>query len=256
MSSRIRGSIAVVTGAASGIGRALAYELARRGGIVAGIDVSADALRETMTGCGGESYALFADVSSRAECERAVREAIERFGRVDILVNCAGIGLRTHATEITPDDIERVFGVNFFGAVYLATAVLPGMIARGSGSIVNVTSVAGYLPNPRESAYGATKAALSMWTHGLAVDLRGTGVHVGVLSPGPTDTGIWSTLDERPAYRGRLFAPSVIARGAAEMIERERMHVTIPRRYGALAILYPLFGRPMRWALSRYDRRS
>jgi short-subunit dehydrogenase len=145
--------------------------------------------------------------------------------------------------------------VNFFAPVWLTMAALPGMIERGSGSVVNVTSVAGYVPNPGESAYGASKAALSRWSHGLAVDLHGTGVQVGVLSPGPIDTEIWS-LDEELTYNGRLYPPQVVADGVAHMIERGVTHMTVPRRYGAVGVLYPLLGRPMRWGLRKYEERA
>ena len=120
---------------------------------------------------------------------------------------------------------------------------------------MNVTSVAGYVPNPGEAAYGATKAALSHWSHGLAIDLAATGVHVGVVSPGPIDTEIWS-LDEELSYTGRLFPTSVVAAAVARVIERDLVHVTAPRRFGAVGALYPLFGRQMRWGLRRYGSRG
>jgi len=114
-----------------------------------------------------------------------------------------------------------------------------------------VTSVAGYVPNPGESAYGASKAALSRWSHGLAIDLHDTGVHVGVLSPGPIDTEIWS-LDEELSYTGKLYPPEVVADGVARMIEHRLVHLTVPRHYGLVGALYPILGRPMRWGLRRY----
>src|SRR5213078_1869494 len=105
---------------------------------------------------------------------------------------------------------EEIMAVNFFGPVALVAATLPAMLERGSGSIVNVTSVSGYVPNPGEPAYGASKAALSRWSHGLAIDLHGTGVHVGVLSTGPIETEIW-TKDQTADYHGKLYPPEVVA---------------------------------------------
>jgi len=141
-------------------------------------------------------------------------------------------------------------GVNFFGAIYLADAVLPGMMARGHGSIVNITSVAGYVPTPDEPAYGASKAALSRWSHGLAIALHDTGVHVGVLSPGPIDTEIWEHTGNE--YHGKLFPATVVADGIVRMIEKRLVHLTVPRRFGAVGAMYPLVGRPVRWGLRRY----
>jgi short-subunit dehydrogenase len=250
--------IAIVTGASAGIGAAVARDLARRGATVVAVARRANRLAEVVSDCqkhAADCVAHRADVGSREECEEVVRATEDRFGRVDIIVNNAGISVHRGATATTPDDIARLMAVNFFGPVHLTMAALPGMLDRRSGSVVNVTSVAGYVPNPGESAYGASKAALSRWSHGLAVDLAGTGVHVGVLSPGPIDTEIWQ-LDQEVTYRGKLYPPERIAAGAARMIERGSTHMTVPRRYGAVGALYPLLGRPMRWGLRQYERRA
>ncbi|MHB8670150.1 MAG: SDR family NAD(P)-dependent oxidoreductase [Acidimicrobiales bacterium] len=248
--------VAVVTGASSGIGAAVAVDLARRGARVVAVARRKDRLAATVDACRAhspESLAHAADVSSRPACEEMVRAAETRFGRVDIVVNNAGISVHRNAARTSVDDVERLMAVNFLGPVYVTMAALPGMIERGSGAVVNVTSVAGYVPNPGEAAYGASKAALSRWSHGLAIDLHGTGVHVGVLSPGPIDTEIWS-LDEELSYSGRLFPPDVVAAGVARMLDRHLTHLTVPRRYGAVGALYPLLGRPMRWGLRRYEK--
>src|SRR5204863_7613012 len=142
------------------------------------------------------------DASARSWLLRGREAAL---GPIDVLVNSAGVGMALPASTATMDDVRRVFGVNFFGPVALTLAVLPGMLERRRGSIVNVTSVSGYVPNPGESPYGATKAALSRWAHGLAVELAGSGVHVGVVSPGPIDTEMAPGADE---YKGKLYPPS------------------------------------------------
>ena len=253
-----KGRVAIVTGASSGIGAAVALDLARRGAHVVAVARRPDRLAATVDRCRAhspETFAQPADVSSREACTDVVRAAEARFGRVDILVNNAGMSIHKHAIDTSADEVERVMAVNFFGPVHLTMAALPGMLERATGSIVNVTSVAGYVPNPRESAYGASKAALSRWSHGLAVDLHGTGVHVGVLSPGPIDTEIWA-LDEEVSYHGKLHPPEVVAEGVARMIERGLPHQTVPRRYGAVGALYPLLGRPMRWGMRRYEART
>jgi short-subunit dehydrogenase len=252
------GRVAIVTGASSGIGAAVATDLARRGARVVAVARREDRLAATVDACRArspESRAHAADVSSRDACTEVVAETERRFGRVDILVNNAGISVHKDAARTSVDDVERLFAVNFFGPVYLTTAALAGMVERRAGSVVNVTSVAGYVPNPGEAAYGATKAALSRWSHGLAVDLADTGVHVGVLSPGPIDTEMWS-LDEVPSYTGKLYPPEIVADGVARMIERRLVHLTVPRRFGAVGALYPLLGGPMRWGMRRYAKRG
>lgn len=256
---RIRGAAAIVTGASSGIGAATAIELARRGATVVAVARRADRLAEVVEQCrrhGTDAFAHPADVSDRAACDDVAAAAAARFGRVDAVVNNAGISLRRHAARASVEEIERVMQINFLGAVYLTMAVLPGMVERRRGSIVNVTSVAGYIPNPHESAYGASKAALSMWSHGLAVDLAGTGVHIGVLSPGPIDTEIWEKDEEEAAYDGKLYPPSMVAEGIARMIEAETVHATVPRQYGLVGAFYPLVGGLMRKGLVEFQRRA
>src|SRR5437763_3414430 len=251
----IAGRVAVVTGASSGIGATVAADLARRGATVAAVARRKDRLDEVVERCrqyAAASMAVPADISSRAECERVIAEVEQRFGRVDILVNNAGISIHRNAARTTADDVERLMAVNFFAPVYLATAALPSMLERHQGAIVNITSVAGYVPNPGEAAYGAAKAALSLWTHGLAVDLYETGVQLTVVSPGPIDTEIWS-LDEELIYTGKLYPPQVVADAVAEAVEKGWVHRTVPRRYGLVGALYPIFGRPMRWGLRRFE---
>jgi short-subunit dehydrogenase len=249
----IRESVAVVTGASSGIGAATARLLAERGATVIAVARRKDRLDEVVEQCrrsSTEAVAVPGDVSDRAFAEDVVRDAHERFGRVDIVVNNAGISPGENAAEHAADDAERIMAVNFFGAVYVAGAALPGMLERRRGSIVNVTSVSGYVPAPGEPAYGASKAALSRWSHGLAIDLHGTGVHVGVVTPGPIDTEIWEHTGAE--YKGKLYPPEVVGVGVIRAIEHGLTHLTVPRRFGAVSALYPLVGRPMRWGIRKY----
>jgi len=255
----------VVTGASAGIGAATATELARRGATVIAVARRADRLEETVRACervtprnaGDRSHVSHvshvADVGSREECERVIAAAHERFGRVDILVNNAGVSLHGDITTATADGVERVMAVNFFAPVYLTLAALPAMVARRRGSIVNIGSVAALVPNAGEAAYGASKAALARWSHGLSVELHGTGVHAGMLHPGPIDTEIWTTVGEI-GYPGRLYPPEIVAKGVARMVERRLVQLTVPRRFGGVGVLYPLLGAPVRWGLRRYDR--
>ena len=131
------GQVALVTGASSGIGAAVAVELARRGAQVVGVARRAGLLADVMAACQRHTPASAGsvhDVSSRADAEAAATAAIERFGHVDIVVNNAGISIRKPAAETTVEDIERVMAVNFFGAVYVTMALLPSMIERRAGS--------------------------------------------------------------------------------------------------------------------------
>jgi len=254
---KIAGKVALVTGASSGIGAAIAVDLARRGARVAAVARREDRLAEVVARCvaaGGSAVALPADVGTRQACEDVAAAAAERVGPVDILVNNAGISIHKPAAETSVEEIDRMMAVNFHGPVWLTMALLGAMLERRSGSIVNITSVAGYVPNAGEAAYGASKAALSRWTHGLVVDLHGTGVSAGVVSPGPIDTEIWSLEDSD--YKGKLYPPEVVARGVARLIESGAAHMTVPRRFGMPAVLYQLAGKPMRWGIRQYAQRS
>ncbi len=256
---KIRGAVAIVTGASSGIGAATAEELAKRGATVVAVARRVELLEQTVERCRRHTKASRAcpmDITDRAACEELVADTVRDLGRVGIVVNNAGISLRRHAAKSSVDEIEQVMNVNFYGAVYVTMAALPGMLQHRVGSIVNVTSVAGYIPNPHESAYGASKAALSLWSHGLAVDLADSGVHVGVLSPGPIDTEIWNKDEEEAAYDGKLYPPSIVADGIAKMIETGKVHATVPRQYGLVGAFYPLVGGLMRRGLVSFQRRA
>jgi hypothetical protein len=256
---RVAGAVAIVTGASSGIGEATALALARGGARVVGVARREEQLQRVVDECrthAPDSVASPGDVSDRATCERIIADATERFGRVDILVNNAGVSMRRHVAEQTIDEVERVMRINYLGTVYLTLSVLPQMVERDEGCIVNVTSVAGYVPNPRESAYAASKAAISMFTHTAAVDLADSGVHVGVVSPGPIATEIWDKDEEEAAYEGKLYPPSVVADAIIDVIEHEKVHLTAPRHYGLVGALYPLLQRPMRRGLVRFQQKA
>ncbi|MHB8340684.1 MAG: SDR family NAD(P)-dependent oxidoreductase [Mycobacteriales bacterium] len=256
---RVTGKVALVTGASSGIGRATAVELARQGAVVAVTARREGLLAETVSACARHTsgaLSLVADLGSPGEPERVVAAVQSQLGRLDILVNNAGIPLHLPAADTPVTEIDRVVTVNFLAPVHATMAALPGMLERHCGAVVNVTSVAGYLPNPGEGAYGASKAALSLWTHALAVDLHGTGVEVSVVSPGPIDTEIWSKDQTPSPYTGRKYPPELVARAILRSIERRTLHRTTPRHYGALAPAYLLVGRPMRWGLRRFGQHT
>lgn len=258
---KVDGAVALVTGASSGIGAATAVELARRGATVVGVARRERELAETTERCRRHapgSFDVVADLSSATGCTGAADAARDRLGRVDIVVNNAGAPMRRHTLDTSAADVEALLQLNFMAAVRLTTALLPEMVERGRGSIVNVTSVAGAVPTPRESAYGASKAALHQWSHVLAVDLAGTGVHVGTLSPGPIDTPIWDAGEAPSSYAGRKHPPERVARGIARMIEREIVQLTVPRRFGAMTPMYALpgLGRAVRRGVVQFERRG
>ena len=189
----MRQKVAVVTGASSGLGRRFSADLAAAGAVVIGLSRRADlldTLREELQLRSPDSETMVCDVTDIEGFTRTLREVEDRHGRIDVLVNNAGIG----ETAGDADDLathRQIMETNYFAAVAGTLAVLPGMRRRGAGVVVNVSSDSGRAPGPREGAYGASKAALSAFTESLAFQVEGSGVHVHVLYPGwvPTPMG-------------------------------------------------------------------
>jgi short-subunit dehydrogenase len=247
---RIPGSVAVVTGASSGIGAATAVSLAAKGARVVAVARRADRLADVVARCPG-AVAVAVDVTASGAPERVIAAAHD-LGPVAILINNAGIPLHRPFTDCTSEQVERVIAVNLVAPMLLTMAVLPDMLGARRGSIVNVASVAADLPSPLEAVYGASKAGLARFADGLAMELAAEGIHVGVVSPGPIDTEIWQQVG---TYPGQLVPAQVVADAIVATVEQEHHARHAPRRYGIPGAFYPLFGRPMRWGIRRYIRR-
>lgn len=197
----LAGKSVLVTGASSGIGSALAQEMARRGAAVGICGRREDKLAEVLANCRAASpeSAMWAlDLASAGAAEDLALRALEHFGQIDVLVNNAGVPLRRHVSRLSAADAERVMQINYVAAMRLTLALLPDMLARDSGHIVNVCSVAATLSSPNEAAYDASKAALTVFSEAMAVDLWDTGVHVMVVHPGLIDTDLLDAPDQDP----------------------------------------------------------
>jgi short-subunit dehydrogenase len=180
------GQIAVVTGASSGIGRRIAIDLAARGATVVGLARRAALLGEVeaeMLATSPASTTRVCDVADVSAFRGLLGEVQSAHGRLDLLINNAGIEQPTPVDQGFDDAYRRIFDVNFFAAVAGTLAVLPGMLARGRGAVVNVSSDNARAPEARSGAYSASKAALSAFTEAVAHEVSGRGVHVHVLYP-------------------------------------------------------------------------
>ena len=254
-----RGAVAVVTGASSGIGAAVARDLASRGTTVIGVARRKELLEKVVDDCRAgapESEAAVCDVGERDAIEALCRDVLARHGKVDVLVNNAGIPMRVHATRLTAEQVELAMRIDFLGAVWPTLTLLPSMLERKSGHIVNVASVAARLPSAREAAYTAAKHALAGWTDVLAVDLHDTGVQVHLVNPGPIKTEIWDKIEEPAAFGGKLHPPERVARVVRACLEKGSHERWYPRSLRILPFFKMAMPRPFLRAFAWFDRKA
>ncbi len=228
----VAGKRVLITGASSGLGAALARQLAAQDAVVGIVARRRDRLGEVLTDCrrsSPESAMWVADLADATAAGELALTAWDALGGIDVLINNAAIPKRRVVTELDPDDVEDVMRVNFFAPMRMSLAVLPRMLARGSGMIVNVSSVGGRLGIIHETAYCASKFALCGWSEAMAVDLHGTGIAVKLIEPGPVDTEIWDHPgSEEPLYRGPKVAADEVAEGIIAALGSERFEHYVP----------------------------
>ena len=206
----------ILTGASSGIGRAAAEALARKSRRLALVDINAEPLKQVANLCRNHSpltASFTCDVTDGDAVEHTCRQIDERFGRVSVLVNSAGIGFYAPFLETPTEEWRRIFNVNVMGTVHCIRSVLPGMIAAGHGLIVNVGSRMAIDPCAGMTAYAASKTAVLGLTRALVAEVSSRGVKVTYLAPGGTKTNIAT-----PKYDGYM-EPSAIADAIVYVIE-------------------------------------
>ena len=220
---------ALITGASSGIGKALAVELGRRKyklGLTARREKELQEVAEAARSAGCPEAAIHAaDVADRGQVEAAARALEEKLGGIDLLVANAGIGHQaSYSNPLDVDPVEKLFRVNLFGVIYSIGAVLPGMLARGSGHISAVSSLAGYRALPRFAAYCASKAAVSVLLEGLRLDLRGR-VSVSIINPGFVDTPLLGKNKDKFPF---VVPVEKAARRIVDGLERRKRVIEFP----------------------------
>ncbi len=213
----LEGKVAFITGAGRGIGKAIALRFAEEGAdlVVTGRNRAAlDELKPEIQARGRRLLVLPGDVTDENRVREMVSQAEAEFGHVDVLVNNAGISMEKPLLEMPMDVWDKIIAINLRGTVLCTKAILPGMIARASGTIVNIGSAAGLRGLPGSTAYSASKAAVIAFSQSLGDEIRGKGVRINVLCPGPVDTELFQKSAVRNfivANHGDIFKPEEVA---------------------------------------------
>lgn len=185
MQTGFNAQVAIITGAASGLGLVIAHKLLNEGAYVGLFDVNIEALREEFIGNPDKEEFVSVDVTDRAMVEKGVEQVVARFGKIDILINCAGItgatNIKSH--EVDPENMRKVFEINFMGSFNTSKAVLPHMLANGYGRILHIASIAGKEGNAGMLAYSASKAAVIGMAKVQGKEYAETGVTINALAP-------------------------------------------------------------------------
>jgi short-subunit dehydrogenase len=252
---------AIVTGASSGIGEATARRLAREGMRVTLAARRQDELERVageIEAGGGQALIAPTDVRDRAAIRRMVQTTLDRWGRVDVLINNAGLGYSARVVDLDPDQLRAQVSVNLVAVIECAQAVLPAMMQKKSGHIINVASIAGLVGLPGSSVYSATKSAVISFSDALRREMRTSGIQVTALCPGFVATNFSPRL--KKIAEGRPDAqrlPGVmqadyVADRIAGLIRHPRRRLIIPPGWGLLAAFAQAFPQLTDLVLSRY----
>lgn len=232
MGYNLKDRVVFITGASSGIGRACAIEYHHAASRVVAAARSLDQLNALASELGGTRILPVAmDVTKPSDRESAIRQALEHFGPIDVLVNNAGWASFASVASTPSEHIERMLALNLAGPIAMIQAVLPSMLERGTGQIVNISSVVGNQTIPNMTIYSATKAALTSLTTGLRMELRGTGIAVLLIAPGSTRTPFFETAGRVNVTSVRFartqYSPERVARAVVRSSRRRRREVTL-----------------------------
>ena len=247
----MKDKVVIVTGASSGIGKALAAELSRRGAIVVLAARSADKLSELekeLGGKGSKVLGVVTDVSKEEDCRRLIGQTVEKFGKIDVLINNAGISMRAIFEEVELDVIRRLMDINFWGTVYCTKYALPYLL-KTKGSVVGVSSIAGFKGLPGRTGYSSSKFAMQGFLETLRIENLKKGLHVMIACPGFTSSNIRNTAlaadgsmqGESPRDEAGMMSPEEVARRIAKGIENRRKLLVMTSQGKMTVILNKFF---------------
>jgi short-subunit dehydrogenase len=236
--SSLNNKVVVITGASSGIGKALVQDALRRGAMVAGCGRSLTRLQEAFPGTDSSALMLFeADVREPAACKAFIDAVLARFNRIDVLINNAGISMRALFNDAAVEVLRELMDINFWGAVECTKAALPAIL-QSKGTVVGVSSIAGYRGLPGRTGYSASKFALQGFLESLRTELLHSGVNVMWVSPGFTASNIRNVAraadggvqGETPLDEGKLMSAEECARRVFDAVSARKRSVVMTRQ--------------------------
>ncbi|MDQ3072373.1 MAG: SDR family oxidoreductase [Bacteroidota bacterium] len=247
----LKNKVAIITGASSGIGKACAIALAKRGANVVLAARGSQKLEEVVQQCrefGVDAIAVQTDVSQEAQCRDLINKAMEKFGRIDILINNAGMSMRALFQETEIEVLRRLMDVNFWGAVYCTKYALP-YILKNRGSITGISSIAGFKGLPGRTGYSASKFALNGFLETVRIENLKKGLHVLICAPGFTASNIRFTAltkdgmvqAQSPRDEVGMMQPTEVAEAIASAIEKEKRTLILTRQGKLTVFLNKLF---------------
>lgn len=234
--THFHGKVVIITGASSGIGEACAYEFDRRGANVILAARSVDKLSTISQQLENKHLIVQADVAKEVDCQRLVQETIQHFGKIDVLINNAGITMRALFKDAHLDVIRQVMDINFWGTVYCTKFALPYLL-QTKGSVVGVSSIAGFKGLPGRTGYSASKFAMQGFLEALRIENHKTGLHVLIACPGYTASNIRNAglnkdgqaQGESPLNEHKLMTPSQVATHIAKATAKRKKYMVLTR---------------------------
>jgi short-subunit dehydrogenase len=256
---RLQGKVAVVTGASMGIGEAIAKLFAEEGAsvVLSSRDLARTEAARQRIGHADQTRAVACDVRKRSDIDSLVLAALDRYGRIDIWVNNAGYGMQDSAAAMSMKACRDLFETNLFGAVECMQAVVPLMRQEGSGTIINISSVVGYISLPYQGAYSASKHALNALGHAARVELQKHGIHVMTVCPGYIPTHFQENIvmgKEPLKFAGGRKADATaedVARATLDGYLKRKRDVIVPFKHRFSVKMYQLFPSLIEWVVGR-----
>ncbi len=244
--------VVIITGGSSGIGKSLAKEGVKRnyGVVITGRNLEnlLQTHKELETIKPNHSHFIVSDVSKEEDCKKIIDETINKFGRIDILINNAGISMRALFSDLQLDVLRSLMNTNFWGTIFCTKFALPHIVQQ-KGSIVAISSIAGFTPLPARTGYSASKAAIHGFMNTLRIETKKLGVHILIAAPGFTSSSIrytaltadGSTQRESPKNEEKMMSPDVVAIKVFNAIEKRKRQIVMTTQGKMTVFLYKFF---------------